>query len=396
MNCQFRIISSTPGRARIRLSPLFKYERYAEYIKSEIDKMDGIISSSISNRTGSALVLYTPELLGENEILDRIRNIVSSELPAILEGRKYPEVHQENLFLNERHMLRSLRHIGIAIGGVIYMYTRSLSRLAAILILSNPFFLAAAPLSAYHTAARLMGRKGISIRDISDMRALQDIEAVFVNASVLFYNDETVIKNIDRLELKRQIYMEAAPDPVNIKIRSLVFSLREIGITDITLMNSNHNGLVGYAAEDLGIKEACLPDKDKSCFKPDDRDMIILAGPGEMSKLCARGGGFIIRISEHKRIKVFNANMSLRYQDIDKIPAVIELSRYSRELIIRSQNMGIAFNVIGVFLTAAGYLNPLTAIFLSIANGAVQSKYITKKIRQFEKEHFNDQKQRKD
>lgn len=413
MSCRSSIISSTPGRVRIRLSSLYKQEKYAKQVKSEIEEINGIIFAEISRKTGNMLVLYSPELLNEEEILFHISNTVSSEINegtsyashwTVPDKRKTTEDNeagrrknsQADIFHNEKQLIRRLRNVGIVIGGIVFWYTRSLSRLLAVLILSNPMFVFAAPISAYYSAIRLAKTKGINVRRIGDMKALQEAKAVFINDSILFYNNgrnlpgTVFMRNIDRLELKKQIYLEEAADPVTDKVRSLVFLLREMGIIDITVINSHHNELAGYMAEDLGIKEITLFDRNRSCLELDNQDIVILTVRDKMVNICGGAGGFIICINGHKGVQMLNANMTLRYRDIDKIPAIIELGRYSRELTIRSQSTGLAANAIGILLAASGYMNPLTAIILSIANAAFQAKYSMKKLSQFEKEHFND------
>jgi len=402
---QTEIIFSIPGRIRIKISDLFMNEKTACSICSTIEDMQGVISARSNTRTGNILVCYKLELTNESEIINRIHNYENDMIPVGTDEsfiKSLKKVFHSRMFSkknndapashNEYRLSRRFLKAALIIGGIVFLFEWMISRLIAILIFACPAILFVIPVTAFYYGMKRSRSRRIYMKDYTSLARLRNIGTVYLNDSVFMSgsshdNKDHQFKNQYHSEIQKLIEINNINHLLNIKITDFVFGIRENGITDIAIVTDQDDQAIEKIAYILGIEKIYrLKDNITRLDFYNQHTLIVTAeelthGVRELSM------GVVLYIYNKNGYDIKQSDISVNSQDIDKIPWMVGLSRYCKEIIIRSQNSAIAINSLGILFASLGFLNPLGAISVYGINTVWQILFIKNRILSYKKDN---------
>ena len=412
-----KVIFSIPGRIRIHNPILMKDKKTVSYMMSAVEDIPGVISVSANRRTGNLLVCYDKDAVAAEQITDRMnhletgriiqrplsslaRNIVKTLNPVL-----FMKKHSNTPLQNEYHLAKRVFKFTVFLSGTVFVFKLLIKRLLAMLVFACPVMILAIPLTALYYAAVRAGNRGIYLKGGAEVERLRLTKTVYIHDSVLASGSrreakKLIFQKLDHPELRRLLELEKLNDLLNIKITDFVFGIRENGITDIALAVDADYEFIDIVAGRLGIERIFKLQDNISLMDFFHDHTIVVTAEEHKGNLRHETKGFVLYVYNHSEhnsdewdFAEANHN-SVEWSDdavvqssnLQKIPWVIGLSRYCKELIVRCENSAIALNSLGLLMSALGYLNPIGALSIYSVNMTGQMLYIRKKMLAYRKD----------
>ena len=182
-----KIISSIPGRARIKVDGLFKNEKLGYGIINYLKKSGEVTSISFNKYTGNILIYFKYQNLDLEDLLNQLKSFSlrdsSNVIPKSPQNDSIGKIvlkamNPINLlrkrywgiaFENEYSLAKRLIKIGIPIGALIFGFSRHIRDIISILILTYPGMLFAISAASYYYCAKKAFFNKIYLRSSKDV-----------------------------------------------------------------------------------------------------------------------------------------------------------------------------------------------------------------------------------
>ncbi|WP_156894502.1 HMA2 domain-containing protein [Clostridium formicaceticum] len=384
-NKKIKIISSIPGRIRLKIEGASKYEKLGYKVVCLFQDLRGIENISFNNTTGNILVLYNNKYLNEGEIIKQIegfdfskcldifswpreesiiRIIFKSLNPFCLGRKKYPN----KIYKNEYVLSKTLIKLGFLLGTALFLFTSYSMNILSIGILAYPGILFAIASVAYYYAAESFKYHSIFIKKSENIGLLGKTTDVFIQDQILLQeekvNNIAKEKDLSRMYLQKLITLGKVKNPISSEGQTIIQELRKYGILNITLCTGKKDALTEYIAYYFGLDHIDqLNDQESYITKEQHQKVKLLICHQDFIAYRKKiSGDVMMNIETKSSKKVIQGDINLLQKDIIKLPQILRFSGNTDELITRTQVRAVTINVIALFLTMIRQIHPFTAI----------------------------------
>jgi len=388
---RIKILSSIPGRIRIRVDGLVHNENAVYYFKESLQFYQGIILVSPNSVSGNMLVYYDDKLVDSRDFLERI---TSSNIDNL-----YPYVHKERakklcifrsytpknfankypvkVYYNEFALSKRLLTLSVIMSSLALCFSFDLNIVLSIIFLGFPGLLFFIRRSTYRIAQKNLNYRKFDFMDPNLIYELSVTEHLLIEDSILnFQNHMDRPKDLTSFPCDDVLY--------------LIRNFRNLGIVDISMISRKKHPISSWFSYMLGINNIELDRNvsyDRSIYNRDKTTLILTS-----SDLISLHKEQIVVFLGYNKLKPETDAfvITFRLDLVHKIPSLIETSKYCNELAIRSGNVAVTINIIGIFLGVANFITPLSSIALYFFNYLGNMIYINTKLSQHEKEYSNE------
>ena len=383
-----KILSSIPGRMRLKIERLLKDENCEYFLKESLQLHHEIVLASPNSITGNMLVYYDTGLVDANEVLDKISSISVRYIPKYVNenylSQQIPikKNYLVNAYVNDFMLSKRLVTLSVIMSGLALFLSFNIELILSILIWGFPGILFLIRRGTYKIAQKKLEYYKFNFNNPDLMYELSELEHLIIEDSILISGGQTCSPT----EFNDLPYENTL---------QLIRNLRTLGLTDISMLSRRNCDINNYVSYLLNINKIeldsnTLYDKNtlKGFYNKDKTALIIKSND-------------LISFRKEQSI-VFWGCKNLKQPIVDSfiitfrpneaannIPYVIETSKYCSKLIIRSENIAVAANTIGIFFAAMEFVKPLSSIVLYLLNYLLNIKYINTKLSQLEKGHLN-------
>lgn len=369
-----------------------------------VEDLPGVISVSANRRTGNFLVRYDARKITEQEITARMDEPVNGDIPLpalksfarTVKGALNPALFLKKtspigLLHSEYHLSRRLALASVFLALTVYLLKSVAGQFLAMLIFAIPAVIFAIPLTAFYYAAVRADNRKIYLKEISSLERLRRSETVYIHESALITgsrreNENLIYRNLNNPEFRKFLELGKINELLNIKITDFVFGIRENGITDIAIAVNEDNELIGMIAGQLGVERVVRLHDNVAVLDFFQDHTIIVTAEEQPEKIYHTAKGFVLYVYNKNRKEEIRTEAAVHSKDIQKIPWLVGLSRYCKELTVRCENSAIAVHSLGMLLSALGYLNPVGALSVYGINMAGQILFIKRKVLSYQKD----------
>lgn len=393
-----KIVFSIPGRMRINIPALLHNEKKSYDITGMLDELCGVISVQPNIRTGNVLVCYDSSLINEKEIWyvikgvhDEVKSSCDEDKPQTSLYPLIPKKIVQTIIHRETHLSRRFIKAAIFTGGIVFAFKFMLRRFITILIFACPIILFTIPITTFYYGVKRAKNRKILLKDISAIERLERTQSVLINESIFMLGMDQeesrkfIYQNIDWLSLQRLLRIRTVDNLLNLKISHLVFGIRNNGITDIAIITNKESDFVNGVADSLGI-DKIYRIQDNVTMLEFFKEHSLIVTSEEIGKVSKNQKALTMYVYNADCVDRNNFDITIHCRDINKVPWLIGLTRYCREIITRSQNSTVAIHSVGILLAALGYIGPFGALSIYGVNMMVQHLYIKNKVLFYEKE----------
>jgi manganese/zinc-transporting P-type ATPase C len=147
-------------------------------------------------------------------------------------------------------------------------------------------------------------------------------------------------------------------------------TLRQAGVSRLVMLTGDHDGVAQHVATSLGVTEwrARLLPHDKFAAIQEMRASgrrVARVGEGinDASALAVANVGFAMGAAGSD-VAIETADVALASDDLRNIADVLDISRQTMRVVRQNYSMALGVNSIGLYLAAAGSINPIIAAVL--------------------------------
>jgi hypothetical protein len=408
-----KVVFSIPGRLRLHLAFIRHNQRIAVGLNSCLRGLAGISTVSVNQLTGNVLVLYNQAAIKEAEIIGKLKSLTAEELAVFPQkydlkaGKTVPGIFLaafNPMYLRKyRHFQKAARLAErIVKFGFLVIATRviglklNLSAALAILILSNPGVLVAISLMTWHYAIIRAQTKNILLRNSLVLERLEQPEMIFLESGLLLPKVQPADNASELVQLYKKfskntilelVALKQMENPVQPQLKHLVEGIRNQGVSNLAVISQTKNSLIEYAGDYLGIKNIyCFDDKRLVMLnrqKVSHQDMqaaVLLTTVPGLDKMGCFKPEVIICIERNGEGCKERGDIILTYNNLAGFPYLLKLSKSCEQLIIQYQSIAVTVNLVAVFFSTLGYLNPVRAISVYLLNMLFAQQMIKKKL----------------
>jgi|GEM_PF-6518461 len=392
------IISSVPGRIRLKLLSLLQQDFAEERVISLFENLKGIKNLSFNNRTGNTLLFYEEAILDEAKIIQHLqsnrvkktstencRNSLLKEaiLPTINPINYINGAFTHKAYERENSFSKALLRTGLIIGAGILLLTSMPANVVAAAILSYPAIFYTISNTATYLVSRAAEKHRICIKSIEAIKLLPRANQLIIEDNILLKADseEFYEEGLEMESLRRAILLNNNQEPITGQGKSLIKSFRSIGITNIALATDKaykKNALIEYLQSTYGLNRYDEEQYSKiEASKLNTSDiaayMVHKAFPQAINE------DIIVQVVS-RNINLEAGDISLMRKDILKLPKLIRLSKITEEFIKRRQLTAMTINIVALFLAMLRRINPILALLIYIVNTLIQIKTLQNNI----------------
>ena len=392
-----RIVSSLPGRVRINVKGLLRNDEKAFGIWSELAGYGSISSFNVNKNTGNVLIYYDDAKIDENKIAIIVRrgfnkkrliestafkneynpSLLKIFIDAVNPLSLFRKRYSKRLYKGEYGISFKILKASIVISAAVFLFTGDAANVISIFILGYPGILfALAGLSCYYISAKL-SRYEIYVKDNTSLNQLCSINALLIEEEVFkseLKNYNTYDLNLDKYAVQKLVMLGKLRNLVSKDMELAVNKMRILGINNIFIIGDSRNSIVNYIAY---LLELGILDKNNSY----EDEVRMIAGKSESGStiLIAADKLFegnlkyphvdsVIYLYRNGEMDTVKAGFNLQYSDVDKIPSMIKLAYFHREVSIQTENTAVALNIFGMLLVTLNCLTPLYSGIYYILN----------------------------
>ncbi len=166
-------------------------------------------------------------------------------------------------------------------------------------------------------------------------------------------------------------------DKTRPEARAAVKELVARGVKRVTMLTGDRDEVAGRVALELGCtdyKAHCLP-QDKLAvvekIKKDGHTVLVVGDGINDAPALAAGDLGIAMGAAGSDVAINSASIALLSDDLNRLPALIQLSRRTRFIINSNLAFGVAFIIVGWSLALTGFIVPVLAAFLHFAGSLI-------------------------
>jgi Cd2+/Zn2+-exporting ATPase len=159
-------------------------------------------------------------------------------------------------------------------------------------------------------------------------------------------------------------------DQTREEAREALVGLKEAGVRRIAMISGDRQPVASRVAAEIGCEEArgdCLP-QNKVEFVHDVKAKgyrVAVVGDGVNDAPALAAGDIGIAMgAAGSEVAIHSATIALMNNDLRRLPFLVNLSRSTRAVINQNFLFGILFIVVGLTVTAMGYVGPIVAAIL--------------------------------
>jgi hypothetical protein len=288
-------------------------------------------------------------------------------------ANKYPV----KVYYNEFALSKRLLTLSVIMSSLALCFSFDLNIVLSLIILGFPGLLFLIRRSTYHIAQKNLKYRNFNLKDPNLIYELSMTEHLLIEDSILnFQNHMDRPKDLTSFPCDDVLY--------------LIRNFRNLGIVDISMISRKKHPINSWFSYMLGINNIELDRNvsyDRSLYNREKTTLILTS-----SDLISLHKEQLVVFLGYNKLKPETDDfvITFRLDLVHKIPSLIETSKYCNELAIRSENIAVTINIIGIFLGVANYITPLSSIALYFLNYLGNMIYINTKLSQHEKEHFNE------
>jgi hypothetical protein len=391
---KIKVISSIPGRFRANIKELLRNEQMSYIIEDVLLKSKGILSVKPNKNTGNVLIYYDTTVVAENKIIiflkksfnykkqleipnftnkeSLIRILFNTLNPITLFKMKY----SERIYRNEYMISKKTMSTSIIISSIILLFISNVNKALSILILGYPGILFTISIASYYYASVKLKNNNIYLKNNDCLNLLKDTNTLLMENDIFksrSYNYNTIDSNLNKIDIQKLVIMGHMANPVNNHMQSIIDELRILGISNIFIVGNDTNGILDYISYYLGINilnPNDLEKQNKYLINNETNATITLINTNESfsKKDKYLFYDLVICLYKNTRLDTLNADINLKYDNIDKLPIIIKLSQFCEEIKVQTENMAIALNSLGMLLVTLNCLTPLSSIFFYVVN----------------------------
>lgn len=387
-----KIISSIPGRARIKVDGLFKNEKLGYEIVNYLKKSEEVTSISFNKYTGNILIYFKYQNLNLDDLLNKLKSfslrdssnviprspkndsigkiVLKAMNPINLLRKKY----WGKAFENEYSLAKRLIKIGIPLGALVFSFNRHIRDIISILILTYPGMLFAISTVSYYYCAKkaffnkiyLRNSKYVALFAKTNSIVIEDDVVTEKNNMIKDFEESNSGKNrVERLDVLGRIKNLTNPE-----IGSFIKGIREYGIKDISIFSDEKRDIVEYISYSLGIDEVNLLD-DKTFVLNDyenQENTIIIVYEGLLDETTNEDSNLTICLYKVLKKDFYKGNVNVIDKNIKKLPWLFKLSKDNRELITRCHTSIISVNMLVFLVTIILRMNAVFTLSIYMLN----------------------------
>ncbi|BAH07012.1 HMA2 domain-containing protein [Clostridium kluyveri] len=387
---RIKIVSSLPGRLRANISNLFRNDKIAFNIKIILIRSKGIFSVKPSKVTGNVLINYDTAHISENEIiiiLDKCLNIKSKlkiaedvnngSLCKIIFHALNPlslfeKKRAKEIYRNEYIGSKKIINISLIMSGITLLVTNSISKAFSVFILGYPGILFSIALVSCYYASSKLKYNGIYFKDYHSFYLIKDVNTLLIDSSLFlnkFYKYNKSLSHLDRMDFEKLIILKQLENPVSDRMKSIIENIRLLGISNISIIGNCKNVVINYISYYLGIDildYEVLKYNANYGFnnKTKEKEAFLVTNEflGEFQEYLYHDLVICVYKNYAAMTDMLKGNINFKYNYMDKLPLIIELSHFCSEIDIQTKNVALTLNIIGMLLSIMDYLNPLKSI----------------------------------
>jgi Cd2+/Zn2+-exporting ATPase len=166
-------------------------------------------------------------------------------------------------------------------------------------------------------------------------------------------------------------------DKTRPEAQQAVKELVAAGVKRVTMLTGDRDEVAGRVAAELGCtdyKAHCLP-QDKLAIvekiKKEGHTVLVVGDGINDAPALAAGDLGIAMGAAGSDVAINSASIALLSDDLKRLPALMQLSRRTRSVIITNLAFGVSFILIGWSFSSAGLIMPTLAGFLHFASSLV-------------------------
>ncbi|HET7624931.1 MAG TPA: cation-translocating P-type ATPase [Verrucomicrobiae bacterium] len=146
--------------------------------------------------------------------------------------------------------------------------------------------------------------------------------------------------------------------------------LKESGVRRVAMVSGDRQGVATRVAREIGCEEAvgeCLPQNKVEfvhAMKNKGYKVAVIGDGVNDAPALAAGDIGIAMGAAGSEVAIHSATIALMNNDLRRLPFLVKLSRSTRAVINQNFMFGVLFIIIGLALTALGYVGPIVAAIL--------------------------------
>jgi cation transport ATPase len=377
-----KILSSIPGRMRIKIERLLHNENTMYLLEDSLHSCPGIVLVSPNITTGNMVVYYDAQLVDSLEISKRISstNIINCSSYDYKDCTK--QLYKSNkIFDREKSLSSRLLTLSVIISGLALSFSFGLEVILSVMILGFPGILLLIHRAVYKTAQKNLKYNKFDFRNPNLLYELSEVKHLLI--------EDTVLRPVGPVGGAKDFNSLFYDD-----VLQLIKKFRNLGLLDITMISRQNNDINSYISYLLGINKIELDDKlcfDKVLSKSiKNKGMIAIILKNNDLRELRKAHIIVFQGYKEKKPAVDDFVIAFRMDDVNKIPYVIDTSKYCNKLVIRKENIAVTVNIVGIFFAITKFITPLSSIALYFTNYLVNTIHLTNQLAQYEKEHFNE------
>lgn len=368
------IISSIPGRIRLRIKRLEKHNTAILGVCNYIQSTKGIISASGNLNSSSILIFYDDSNIKKQQILKILADLdfrdIKDLVPAdyggcFIKRHLINVIREKNLFLNEYKLAARLTGLGAILALLAYVSTSSLSVPVSILILSNPIIFFAIKLKVYYHLLKRSWDRCIYLN--SNIFSIDLDHKIILDGNLLEVTDSGTKSNglsINNYHTSPKVSSGRISELINPHGMKLVYGLRSNGFINISAFFKGSCRRDRLLANFAGIETII----SSQSGLPKTNSNILIFLDSTFDSLDRQPRSITICISDLPAKYFGKFDVTLNHSSIIDIPSILIMPiRYGR-IISTYENAALTANMCMLLLSILKYIDPFNSIVLYLLN----------------------------
>ncbi len=185
-------------------------------------------------------------------------------------------------------------------------------------------------------------------------------------------------------------------DQTRAEAKESLAELKEAGVRRIAMVSGDRQAVATRVAADIGCEEAkgdCLPQNKvefvRAVKAKGYRVAVIGDGVNDAPALAAGDIGIAMGAAGSE-VAIHSATIALMNNDLRRLPFLVKLSHSTRAVINQNFMFGVLFIIVGLTVTALGYIGPIVAAILHNVGSLIVIFNSARLVRKGEElEHFH-------
>jgi Cd2+/Zn2+-exporting ATPase len=185
-------------------------------------------------------------------------------------------------------------------------------------------------------------------------------------------------------------------DKTRAEAKEALAELKEAGVRRIAMISGDRQVVATRVAAEIGCEEAkgdCLPQNKVEfvrAVKAKGYKVAVIGDGVNDAPALAAGDIGIAMGAAGSEVAIHSATIALMNNDLRRLPFLVKLSRSTRAVINQNFAFGVCFIIVGLSLSAFGYIGPIAAAILHVIGTLIVIFNSARLVRKGEElEHFH-------